>query len=138
MGIAHIFCQLKYGVLQGSCLGPLLFILLTSNPPREVGKSKYDGADLAFSLYADDTSVAIIARERDNIKAAQEELESGVAWFSALDSLLINSQKTQTLRIRDKSSDRLNIFGVKLLNRTCLFRSVPWCSRVWPYGFRTR
>ena len=70
---------MKYGVFQGSCLGPLLFILLTSNPPEEVGESNYNGADLTFSLYADDTSAAIIARERDNIKAAQGELESGVA-----------------------------------------------------------
>ena len=44
------------GVLQGSCLGPLLFLVYLSDPPRAVKNS-------TTSMYADDTSLCFNSKD---------------------------------------------------------------------------
>ncbi|QQP49716.1 Putative RNA-directed DNA polymerase from transposon BS [Caligus rogercresseyi] len=59
------FLNIKYGVRQGSVLGPLLFILLTADLPDYLRVAVNPEAQLEVLLYADDTSIVISAPSWD-------------------------------------------------------------------------
>ncbi|GFG40073.1 hypothetical protein Cfor_01423 [Coptotermes formosanus] len=62
MNISSSWEHVKSGVLQGSILGPLLFVLYMNDLPKLASNN------MSITLYADDTSVLVTNDDRDNIK----------------------------------------------------------------------
>ena len=101
---------IKYGVPQGSVLGPILFILYINDLCKYLSPQQ-------CILYADDTSLIVSAADPAVLCFDMTGLElRAKAWFDA-NSLCMNTEKTQ--RIIVSSNPRLNGGeSVKLLGIT--------------------
>ena len=91
------------GVPQGSVLGPILFITLTSD------LANYLGDDCLVKAYADDTQLLVKGKDRQEVKSKlQQVIAKAQDWFSS-NSLLINPTKTEVMMLGKKGSGDNNI-----------------------------
>ena len=108
---------IKFGVRQGSILGPLLYILLTGDLPRIVTDNIEPDAQAAVKLYADDTSGVIFAKTWEQTDKAMTTIAENLERYANDNGLHLNKGKTQTLRLGHKDTstmDTLNVLGVEL------------------------
>ena len=88
--------QIKYGVPQGSILGPLLFLLYIN----DITKSSQN---LEFVLYADDTTLFYTQPDLNNLKEnIESELSKVTTWFK-INKLLVNFDKTHFVPFQNRS-----------------------------------
>ena len=84
----------EYGVSQGSVLGPLLFVLYTSDIPRVINE-----CGLLSVVYADHTQIYIQVKQRD-IPVANVRVEDCIAkvkqWLAS-NRLRLNPSKTEVM-----------------------------------------
>ena len=81
------YYQVEYGTLQGSCLGPLLFIIFTNDFHLTIKHAN-------SLLFADDTTLYQCHRKLSYLKwIMEEELKSTMDWFRA-NQLTLNLSKT--------------------------------------------
>ncbi|PNF29254.1 hypothetical protein B7P43_G10478, partial [Cryptotermes secundus] len=84
------FKNVKFGIPQGSILGPLLFLLYINDLPYHI----FDGEVV---LFADDTNILVTDKNinilQDKIGEVMIQLES---WFSK-NNLIINTEKTKAM-----------------------------------------
>ena len=81
---------------QGSCLGPLLFLVYINDLPRAVKNS-------VTSMYADDTSLCFKSKDLSRLnEALNEELSRLDAWLSS-NKLSLNVTKTQSMLVSTKA-----------------------------------
>ena len=84
--------EVQCGIPQGSCLGPLLFIIYLNDFERSLKFSK-------VNIYADDTNVTIASNDIEKLVAdAQEELLNISEWLR-VNKLSPNPSKTEYLII---------------------------------------
>lgn len=80
----------KKGVLQGSILGPLLYIIYTNELPDILSKNMVQ--------FADDTSIVFSAINNEDMNTEiHTALDSLKSWFTA-NNLVLNVEKTQLIK----------------------------------------
>lgn len=112
---------MRYGVPQGSVLGPLLFLVYINDINESIPSSK-------VMLFADDTSIteSNVCRER-LYEGMTESMNSLKDWFRA-NGLALNETKTETITFglreleNDESTDGVKFLGI-LLDSTLKFDS---------------
>ena len=112
--------ELNCGVLQGSVLGPLLYVLCTS-PMADITKRH----NLTYHLYADDTQLYVSFKlgSDDLLSSAKSSIEICVQeinnWM-ILNGLKLNEEKSELLLLSSRYRN-LFVLGVKLFNHSLLF-----------------
>jgi len=85
------------GVLQGSILGPLLFIIYLNDLPYG---HKQENLTV---IYADDTSVLLTAKNDPDLKSKiKHKLDYLIEWFS-VNGLALNMEKTNLMKFAPKT-----------------------------------
>ena len=81
---------------QGSCLGPLLFLVYINDLPRAVNNS-------TTSMYADNTSLCLQSKDLSRLnEALNEDLEHLDTWLTS-NKLSLNVAKTQSMLVSTKA-----------------------------------
>jgi hypothetical protein len=97
------FGEIRHGVLQGSILGPLLFLLYINDLPKIVN----DNADIV--LYMDSTSIIITSlNSTDFANSANKILQDINKWFTT-NLLSLNADKTQYMQFVTKTSSLIDL-----------------------------
>ena len=91
-GVASNMEEIKCGVPQGSCLGPLLFLIYINDLPFSLKNSE-------VTMYADDTSISYSSKDIDELnETLNSDLESLKQWLEG-NKLSLNVIKTQAMVI---------------------------------------
>ena len=95
-GIHSSFKSINYGVSQGSCLGPLLFLIHINDLPLVIKNA-------TPSIFADDTGLMAASESFPHLKnLIEEDIQSLVKWLTN-NKLTLNVLKTEFLIIGSKT-----------------------------------
>ena len=91
--------NINIGVPQGSCLGPLLFLVYINDLPRAIKNS-------TTSMYADDTSLCFQSKDLSRVnEALNEDLSRLDAWLIC-NKLSLNVAKTKSMLVSTKAKGK--------------------------------
>ena len=103
LGELSTTANIKYGVPQGSVLGPLLFLLYIN----DIVNSINDQTNVKIVLYADDTNIFILSNDRNSaMKKANVVLDS-INNYMKSNLLHINTDKSCYIHFDPKSDNQI-------------------------------
>ena len=110
---------ISYGVLQGSILGPLLFILFVND--------FYLHSDLELDLYADDStshsSVKTINELNDKLTTAMEDIQQ----WCLVNGMVINEKKTKSMVVSTyQKAAKIGSTDLFVKHNGSVLKSVRW------------
>ena len=123
----------NYGTPQGSCLGPLIFIIFTNDLHKQL-------MNTASLLFADDTTIYMSHRNLRYLKwCVEEDMKKLITWFKA-NKLTLNLEKTicvlfqrngqrQTITLDLENVQITSVKEVKFL-AMWLDEYLNWCTHV--------
>uniref|UniRef100_A0A8B9R776 Reverse transcriptase domain-containing protein n=1 Tax=Astyanax mexicanus TaxID=7994 RepID=A0A8B9R776_ASTMX len=98
--VSSSFTRVRYGIPQGSILGPLLFTLYMLPLGKVIRKH-----DINFHCYADDTQLFISAKPDDKVRIKEVKVcVKDVKLLMWHNFLLLNSDKTEVLPLGPKAT----------------------------------
>lgn len=83
---------IKYGVPQGSILGPLLFIIYVNDLPYSINQFARP------VLYADDTSILVTAKNLEDLHIKIDHIIHHITEWFAINGLTLNMEKTKIIK----------------------------------------
>ena len=89
---------IKFGVPQGSLLGPRLYTIYTNELPNRVK----DGLAM---MYADDTTLYTIGSSIDQVISSLNVMMSQISKWSSLNELIIHPSKTEAMILAKQQID---------------------------------
>ena len=128
-GVDSRIGDIEVGVPQGSCLGPLLFLIYINDLPQAV-------QDSTVSMYADDTSLCYQSRDLTRLnEAINSDLRKLGTWLQG-NKLSLNVAKTHSMLISTKQKHNI----LKSQNKDLVLKirdnelevvkknKIPWCA----------
>ena len=94
--------QVRFGVPQGSILGPLLFILFINDLPLHVSNDKVD-----CDLFADDASLHAAGKSVADISHSLQGSLTQVSQWCASNHMLLHPKKTKSMLITTRQKHQL-------------------------------
>jgi hypothetical protein len=103
----------KYGVRQGSLLGPVFYLLHVSSLPLalEIRESNGD------SGYANNTDIWVVAVDIDEVQQELQQLVDAMMKYTRDNGLALNGAKTQVMiggKARDNTSISITVEGAEV------------------------
>ncbi len=105
-GTQSSYVPIKWGVPQGSILGPVLFLCLLVDLPDIICRSSVGDASVGSSGYADDCVVWASAADTGTVKANLESISTSIASYMDDHCLVLNQDKTQILWVGTGSGEK--------------------------------
>lgn len=100
-GTRSCFADVKFGVRQGSILGPILFLVLMADLPNCLNIDQD-----ATVGYADDICIWAVGKDLNSVKIDLDNIADNFGRFAAGNGLIMNASKTQLMvGGRTKSKD---------------------------------
>jgi hypothetical protein len=87
-GTRSDYTSVKYGIRQGSILGPLLFLVIVADLPEHLGLNQDFNA-----MYADDLDVWQAGKSPDEVAAKLEVIATRFTAFAKGNGLALNAKK---------------------------------------------
>ena len=123
----------NYGIPQGSCLGPLIFIIFTNDLNNQL-------MNTASLLFADDTTIYMSHRHLKYLKwCVEEDMKRLITWFKA-NKLTLNLGKTVCVlfqRNGQRQTITLDLYNIQITNAKevkflglWLDEYLTWCTHV--------
>ena len=104
-------CNIKFGVPQGSVLGPLLFLLYINDMP-------FSSNILKFHLFADDTSIFFSHKDLSQLELIVNDELSKVSDWLVANKLTLNVDKSNFLIISPSIKNKKNEIKLAINNKS--------------------
>ena len=101
--------EIKYGVPQGSILGPLLFCLFINDLPLSLSDRK-----VSCDIFADDTSLHCNAAKITEVQNALQNSLNEVLNWCHLNNMVLHPEKTKSMALSSRQKHQRNDFTLHL------------------------